>query len=248
VKDTPGAEFHKDLVQQATDKVVRKGTSGEVDSYSGFCDVDPMRTTGLSKMLRQTHVTDVYITGLTLDGCVGQTALGAAAEGFKTYIVLDATRQTDAAAVSDMKKQLSKAGVQFITSVVILEQLENKDDRRTQAADYLEDHNISLLFNKLCTQLVYHKPDDPKGFLVKEIQKMQQQTSEMTRLTLLTSEDIDTMFRMLDPIGTGALQGHQIIKALAGLGLQAATEIVADDTFNVTKFMQIVTASTEIAS
>jgi hypothetical protein len=49
-------------------------------------------------------------------------------------------------------------------------------------------------------------------------------------------------------VGTGELRGHQITKALSGLGLKAATAISDDDTFNVTKFMQTVLTATATLS
>jgi len=241
VQDSEGAALHKDLALVDSDGRVQKGTEVNVGSYSGFCDDDGVSKTELAKLLRGAHVTDVYLVGLGFEGSVGRTAMDAAMEGFNAFVVTDATRGQDDAKIKGMKVALGRTGVTLVTSKVMLEQLDAKDDRRQQAADYMEDNNIPLLFEKLCTQLVYHKPEEPKAFLVKELQNMQKQRrSEMTRLTLLTSEDLDTMFHMLDPVGKGELQGRQVVKALAGLGLKPATAINDTDTFNVTKFMQLV--------
>jgi hypothetical protein len=81
---------------------------------------------------------------------------------------------------------------------VLLQQLEQKDDIRQFAADYMEEHNINLLFQKLCTSLIYSKPENPEAFLIDELKKLQQQgRSDRTALSLLTDEDLDTMFNMV---------------------------------------------------
>lgn len=245
VQGTPGADLHKDLVTSDDDKIVHKGMDAEVENYSGFCSTDGLSTDGLkntemAKLLRQAHVTDVYVAGLAYDYCAGSTAVDAVGAGFTTYLVEDATRGVSPEGVAAMKIRCEKAGVRLITSKVMLEQLNSKEDRRSQAANYMDEHNIPLLCQKLCTALVYHKPDEPKPFLVKELQKLQKQRrSEMSQLSLLTDEDLDTMFHMLDPIGKGLLDGRQVTKALAGLGL-TSKDIKDTDTFNVTKFIQLV--------
>ncbi len=96
VAGTWGAELVDDLdPNHRASAVVRKGTNGE-DGYSAFSmrqpggDVDI--PTGLAGLLRERHVTRVVVVGLATDVCVAQTALSAAAAGFSTIVLWDATR------------------------------------------------------------------------------------------------------------------------------------------------------------
>jgi len=77
----------------------------------------------------------VFITGLTADYCVRETALDARAAGFTVYLVEDAVRgvapETTAKALADM----DAAGVIRVRS----EQLEDSGER--PPADYDEDGN-----------------------------------------------------------------------------------------------------------
>lgn len=92
VQGTDGADFHEGLVISKFDYIVEKGTDPEVDSYSGFYDNNRIYKTALTNILRYNGVGEVYIAGLALDYCVKFTALDAVDEGFKTILLLDATR------------------------------------------------------------------------------------------------------------------------------------------------------------
>jgi nicotinamidase/pyrazinamidase len=66
VQNTPGSEFHADLVRDPSrDVVVRKGTNERVDSYSGFGDGKghTLERTGLEDVLKAAGVTDVFVCG-----------------------------------------------------------------------------------------------------------------------------------------------------------------------------------------
>ena len=63
-----------------------------VDSYSGFWDNGDTSHTPLYSQLLMSGVTDVVVTGIATDYCVGFTALDAARHGLKTYVVKEAIR------------------------------------------------------------------------------------------------------------------------------------------------------------
>ena len=118
VQNTHGAEFHKDCEPRPSEVVVDKGTLVRVDSYSGFGS--PPEKTTLCGLLKDREITDVYVVGLAYDYCVGATAVDAAKNGFKTYLVADATRAVNPASAEVMKKRLAEAGVEEIQSKAIL--------------------------------------------------------------------------------------------------------------------------------
>lgn len=71
---------------------------------------------GLSEALEQSSITDVFVVGLARDVCVKHTALHAAEDGFKTYMVAEATASVDQgkAAEAKLQSELTNRNVAFI--------------------------------------------------------------------------------------------------------------------------------------
>lgn len=92
VQGTTGVVFHHELIVDKFDHITCKGQDVSVDSYSGFFDNNKKNKTDLSDYLKSKGVTEVVVVGLALDFCVKFTALDAVSEGFKTTVVVDATR------------------------------------------------------------------------------------------------------------------------------------------------------------
>ena len=109
VQGTYGAEFAAELDSGRFDRVFRKGTDPNIDSYSGFYDNDHRKATGLGDYLRDQGVTDTYILGLATDYCDRFTALDSVGEGFSTHLLLAGCRGVDVhpgdvdAAVDEMR-------------------------------------------------------------------------------------------------------------------------------------------------
>ncbi|KAL4492479.1 hypothetical protein ABPG72_005614 [Tetrahymena utriculariae] len=108
VQGTSGSDFHKDLVIQPTDQIIFKGKDANIDSYSGFGSQG--EDTGLLQYLKGQEVSTVYCVGLAYDFCVGSTAVDSAKNGFKTYIVEDATGSISGESVKNMKKRFEEYG------------------------------------------------------------------------------------------------------------------------------------------
>jgi len=110
IQGTVGAEFSKKLDLSKIKKVFVKGTDQEIDSYSGFFDNGHLKSTGLSDYLRNSLIDEVFIVGLATDYCVKFTVLDSIREGFKTYVVADATKAVNLkpddyeAALDEMKQ------------------------------------------------------------------------------------------------------------------------------------------------
>jgi len=109
VRDTPGAELHRDLERENIDLVVDAGTTREAPGFDKFED------TGLEDFLRERDVDRVHIGGLALDYCVKHTALGARQRGFETVLHLGATRAVDVEPGDGERaiKELREAGVEI---------------------------------------------------------------------------------------------------------------------------------------
>ncbi|MBI1868102.1 MAG: isochorismatase family protein [Methylocystis sp.] len=102
VQGGDGAKFHAQLRLPQDAVIVSKGEQAEKDQYSAF------EGTGLTDELRRRLVDRVLICGLAQDVCVRATALDAAGAGFKTHVLLFATRPVTPAggqaAIADMRR------------------------------------------------------------------------------------------------------------------------------------------------
>jgi nicotinamidase/pyrazinamidase len=122
VQDTVGAEFHPKLEQKNWKAVFQKGTNPYVDSYSGFFDNNRMQDTGLRDYLKGNGVHTVYVVGLATDYCVKYTVLDALSEGFKTYLIEDATKGVNLSPQDGERAitEMSKGGAEVIKSGSII--------------------------------------------------------------------------------------------------------------------------------
>lgn len=121
VAGTPGADFADGLETKAAHAVIRKGTEAGCDSYSGFLAADRRTPTGLAGYLKTRGVTRVCVCGLATDFCVAWTAQDAAAQGFETFLIEDASRAIDVnGSLEAALRACAKAGVTVIRSEAVL--------------------------------------------------------------------------------------------------------------------------------
>ncbi|KAH9833707.1 isochorismatase family hydrolase [Rhodofomes roseus] len=97
VAGTPGNALVRELAADRLDGVILKGMDPRVEMYSAFRS--PLRdpplvsaVSSLAALLRDRQVTEVFVTGLAGDYCVFHSALDCAEDGWKTYVVEEATR------------------------------------------------------------------------------------------------------------------------------------------------------------
>ncbi len=118
MQGTKGAELIPELDRSKIDKVVEKGQRKEVEMYSAFYDpLEKPRVSdsGLSAVLKEKGITDVFVVGLAFDYCVKFSAIDAAKEGFKTYVVSEGTRAVDAGTWEEIKGELKGKGVEVVS-------------------------------------------------------------------------------------------------------------------------------------
>ena len=120
LQGTTGAEFAKDLDKNKVEAVFRKGTNPEIDSYSGFYDNGHLKSTALADYLRGRQVKEVYLAGLAGDFCVYFSAKDALKEGFKTFLIEEATRPIDPTGFERAKKDILEGGGKIIRSTDLL--------------------------------------------------------------------------------------------------------------------------------
>ena len=117
VMGSKGAAFHKDLVTDTADLVIRKGFRSNIDSYSAFFENDKTTETGLAGYLRERGATQVYLTGIATDFCVCYSAIDAVKQGFEAVVIMDACRAIDMdGSLAQAMQDMTAAGVSFTTS------------------------------------------------------------------------------------------------------------------------------------
>ncbi|GFS05099.1 EF-hand calcium-binding domain-containing protein 10 [Elysia marginata] len=72
--------------------------------------------------------------------------------------------------MADSTVQASTAGVNDCSEPV--------EDPYNKAITYLERHNILQLFQHLTSDVIFHRPDDPLDYLIKEVQQMKAQRDQ----------------------------------------------------------------------
>ena len=114
VRNTPGAEFHPELVDDPRITIISKGIDESADGYSGFDG------TNLAQILRDQQVKEVWVGGLATDYCVKHTVLDALQQGFEVKALADAMRAVNvnpndgAEAIAEMRA----AGAEIIGTAV----------------------------------------------------------------------------------------------------------------------------------
>lgn len=114
IQGTYGAELVKALNKVKIKKIIQKGTDPQIDSYSGFFDNERKNETELRSYLKENNVQELFIVGLATDYCVKYTALDAVNLGFKTNVIIDATRS-----IGNIEKailEMKSAGINIINS------------------------------------------------------------------------------------------------------------------------------------
>lgn len=115
VQGTVGAEFHKALITNTADIVIRKGMCRKIDSYSAFLDNDKTTPTGLAGYLRERNLLDLTLVGLATDYCVFSSAMDGVRLGFKVSVRLSACRAIDLnGSLSTALTQMQEAGITLI--------------------------------------------------------------------------------------------------------------------------------------
>lgn len=92
VQETAGAAIHPDILSLGIEKIIRKGTQPEIDSYSGFFDNQRKFKTDLHDFLQASHITKLVVGGLATDYCVKFTVLDALELGYSVVVFVPGVR------------------------------------------------------------------------------------------------------------------------------------------------------------
>lgn len=110
VRNTWGAELHRDLVIEPNSEQVRKGQNSELEAYSVFFDNNTKGSTELQNILSKTRATHIYVCGLAYDVCVKATCLDGLRLGYALAVIDDCCRGVDPDGVELTKSLISTNG------------------------------------------------------------------------------------------------------------------------------------------
>jgi nicotinamidase/pyrazinamidase len=118
VQGTKGAELDPRLEVTKAELILHKGYRSGSDSLSAFYEADGTAT-GMGAYLKARNFKRVFLVGLARYGCVLQSALGSAKDGFETAIVRDASAGDHD--VEENDKLIAQVGVRWLNSSEILQ-------------------------------------------------------------------------------------------------------------------------------
>lgn len=116
MQGTPGAELVSELDVSQVDEVIDKGLRQDREMYSAFYDPFKESDSGLNDKLKKKGIKDVFVVGLAADYCVKATAEHALQEGYKTFIVEDATKPVFPDKWDTTRQELKDSGIIFVKS------------------------------------------------------------------------------------------------------------------------------------
>jgi len=110
VRNTAGAAFHPDLLDDPRITVISKGFDETADGYSGFDG------TQLAQLLRDEGVKEIWVGGLATDYCVKQTVIDGVRDGFEVKALADAMRPVNVNPDDGQKaiEEMKEAGAEII--------------------------------------------------------------------------------------------------------------------------------------
>lgn len=119
VENTTGSLIHRDLIVTKNDKIIKKGTKVNVESYSAFGDAmqGKYEKTQLHDWLQLHGITDIILTGIATDYCVYNTALDALRLGYKVHLIYSCTRGVAKDSIDKAYTDMKTKGVTFYKTV-----------------------------------------------------------------------------------------------------------------------------------
>jgi nicotinamidase-related amidase len=114
--NTPGQKYHPALIDLLTkaNMVLEKGQHPDIISYSAV--YSPLWIPHIS-MMRVHNIEEVYLWGWYWTHCLGRTAVEYSEQGFRTFVVKDATMGIpDVRSINYMREMLKLAEVEYVTT------------------------------------------------------------------------------------------------------------------------------------
>ncbi|KAM6093284.1 EF-hand calcium-binding domain-containing protein 10 isoform 2-T2 [Theristicus caerulescens] len=99
-----------------------------------------------------------------------------------------------------------------------------------EGRDYLRRHRIPELLHRLAALLLYHRPERPREFLIRALERVKAaKRAEGEYPYLMDRANLAAMFQLLDVVGQGHITPAQYREALKTLGLSTEDLQFGDD-------------------
>jgi hypothetical protein len=123
------------------------------------------------------------------------------------------------------------------------------DQTQNAARKYTKDHHIQELLAHLLQLVIFHRPEDPRKFMRDELEKIKK--NQGTPSDLFTSEDLQTMFEMIDVTRQRHISKQQLRNACKNVsagggndeaGIDAAITSIPSENVGPTEFATVLGA------
>ncbi|XP_078486164.1 EF-hand calcium-binding domain-containing protein 10-like isoform X2 [Ciona intestinalis] len=95
----------------------------------------------------------------------------------------------------------------------MVSKIEEQNPRELEAGTYLEKHRVLDLLDNMTSMLIFGRPDDPKTFLIQQLEKLKiAKQSGMYYPCLFDDSNLTSIFGMLDPTKRGFITREQFVE------------------------------------
>jgi len=95
------------------------------------------------------------------------------------------------------------------------------DPKESDTMKYIEEHKIAQLMDNLTSSIIFTQPGNPKKFMIDYLKKLREsRKSGMDEPTLLSEENLNSVFDTLDPVKRGHISLQQYTSALQTIGVK----------------------------
>ncbi|NWS65804.1 EFC10 protein, partial [Crotophaga sulcirostris] len=103
-------------------------------------------------------------------------------------------------------------------------------EREQQCREYLRQHRIPELLQRLSALLLHQRPENPREFLIEALERVKAgRRAEGEYPHLMDEDNLGAMFGLLDVVGQGHITAAQHREALKTLGLSTEDLQFGDD-------------------
>ncbi|KAG7395644.1 EF-hand calcium-binding domain-containing protein 10 [Phytophthora boehmeriae] len=122
----------------------------------------------------------------------------------------------------------------------------NTKDPKVRAEMYMASHGVNELFEGLGTLLLYHRPQNPREFLVQHLQELRQAKLTQTPMPFFDEQDLKAMFTAFDIKEQGTITPDQYSQALRNLGIDKPTLRLPESVAGITQALFVRSVTQEI--
>lgn len=122
----------------------------------------------------------------------------------------------------------------------------NTKDPKVRAELYMASHGIKELFEGLGTLLLYHRPANPREFLMQQLGELRKAKQEQNPMPFFEEHDLKAMFAAFDITEQGTITPQQYDRALQNLGIDKPTLRLPESISSINQALFIRSVTQEI--